>query len=96
MLTRHGVRVISFLGPIRQSADPRPFSVRSEAIAYPALERAVRSGGGEFVSWIDLLPDSSYGTYEDGSQDPFHVREAGHEVIARRCLGLLDGAAGGR
>jgi hypothetical protein len=83
------VRVVAFLGPIRLTADPRPFTLNAEATAYPALERAVRGGGGEFVSWLHALPDSCYGTYEDGSDDAFHVRSAGHAELARRCLGLL-------
>ena len=88
-LTRRGVRVVAFLGPIRLTADPRPFTPNAEAVAYPALERAVRGGGGEFVSWLRALPDSCYGTYEDGSDDAFHVRSAGHAELTRRCLGLL-------
>lgn len=89
VLARRGVRVVAFLGPIRLTADPRPFTPRAEGMAYPALERGVRDGGGEFVSWLELLPDSSYGSYEDGSDDAFHIRSSGHAVLARRVLGRL-------
>ena len=85
-LERRGVRVVNVLAPIRRDITPRPVSVRSESIAYPALERAVREAGGSFESWLDLLPDSCYGRFEDGSDDAFHVSGTGHRLIARRLL----------
>ncbi len=90
VLARRGVRVVVFLGPINLAADPRPFTPHAEAIAYPALERAVHAAGGEFVSWVGLLPDSCYGTYEDGSDDAFHIRSVGHERLARELLDRLE------
>lgn len=89
VLTRSGVRVVGVLNPIRLSAEPRPFTPRAEAVAYPALERAVRGGGGEFLDWVGLLADSCYGAYEDGSDDPFHIRSSGHARLTRDLLGLL-------
>ena len=86
VLHGRGVRVIHFLAPIGRAANPRPFSARAEATAYPALERAVEARGGEFVSWIDLLPGTCYGKYEDGSDDALHIKTAGQERLARRIV----------
>jgi lysophospholipase L1-like esterase len=83
------VRVVHFLTPIDRAANPRPLSARAETVAYPALERAVRASGGEFVPWIDLLPGTCFGKFEDGSDDAFHVKAAGHEILARRIVETL-------
>jgi hypothetical protein len=88
-LRGRGVRVVHYLSPIDQGADPRPFSARAEATAYPALERAVRESGGEFASWVDLLPGAYFGKYEDGSDDALHIKAAGHDTLARLFLDLL-------
>ena len=96
VLCRRGVRVVAFLSPIDLAATPRPFSRRAELNAYPQLERAIRGHGGEFVSWIDLLPPAEYGLYADGSDDAFHIRAAGHDTLARRIVELLAGAPRGR
>lgn len=90
------VRVIDFLAPIDRTANPRPFGARSEAAAYPALKRAVEGRGGEFASWIDLLPGTCFGKYEDGSEDAFHLKAAGHEVLARRIVETLAEPRRGR
>lgn len=96
VLRRRGVRVVAFLSPVDLAARPRPFSRRVEATAGPALERAVRGQGGEFVSWIGLLPHAEFGRYEDGSDDAFHFKAAGHDTLARRILGVLDEGPRGR
>jgi hypothetical protein len=90
VLRRRGVRVVEFLSPVDLTATPRPFSARAEANAYPELERQVRGHGGEFVSWIGLLPHAQYGLYDDGSDDAFHARPAGHDTLAARILERLD------
>jgi hypothetical protein len=92
VLRARGVRVIHFLAPVNRATEPRPFSARSEAVAYPALERAVRARGGEYVSWLDLLPPSCFGRFVDGSADALHIRPAGHTALVRRILALLDEA----
>jgi hypothetical protein len=89
VLREHGVRVIDFLGPIDQAAHPQPFTARAEAVAYPALERAVRSQGGDFEPWFDALPAACFGKFADGSDDAFHIEEAGHEALAQRLLATL-------
>jgi len=89
VLRGRGVRVVHFLTPIDRAANPRPLSARAETVAYPALERAVRASGGEFVPWIDLLPGTCFGKFEDGSDDAFHVKAAGHEILARRIVETL-------
>lgn len=89
VLRGRGVRVVHFLAPIDRAANPRPFSARAEAAAYPALERAVLERGGEFAPWIDLLPGSCFGKYADGSDDAFHVKAAGQELLARRIVETL-------
>ena len=96
MLRGRGVRVIHFLAPIDRTMDPRPFSARAEAVAYPSLERAVRERGGEFAPWIDLLPGTCFGKYEDGSSDAFHLKAAGQELLARRIVETLAQAPRGR
>jgi hypothetical protein len=96
VLRGRGVRVVHFLAPIDQAANPRPFSARAEAAAYPALERAVEERGGEFAPWIDLLPGTCYGKYADGSDDAFHLKAPGQEVLARRIVGALAEAPRGR
>jgi len=96
VLRGRGVRMIHFLAPIHRAANPRPFSARAEALAYPALERAVRERGGEFVSWIDLLPGVCFGKFEDGSIDAFHIRAAGQETLACRIVKTLGEAPRGR
>ena len=90
VLRRRGVRVVGFLSPIDFAATPRPFSRRAEADAYPRLGPAIRDHGGEFVSWIDLLPHAEYGRYLDGSDDAFHIKAAGHDTLAAHILELLD------
>jgi hypothetical protein len=96
VLRRRGVRVVAFLSPIDLAATPRPFSPRAEADAYPKLERAIRDQGGEFVSWLELLPPAQYGRYDDGSPDAFHIRAAGHDTLASRLLEVLDAKPRGR
>ena len=95
VLRRRGVRVVAFLSPIDLTATPRPFSRRAETNAYPALERAIRDHGGEFISWIDLLPPAEYGLYVDGSDDAFHIKAAGHDTLARRLVEILAEAPRG-
>jgi len=90
VLRARGVRVVHFLSPIDPGAEPRPFSARAEAAAYPALERAVRASGGELEKWLDLVPHAGFGRYADGSDDAFHVRAAGHDTLAQRIVGVLD------
>jgi hypothetical protein len=96
VLRGRGVRVVHFLAPIDRTAKPRPFSARAETAAYPALERAVEERGGEFAPWIDLLPGSCFGRYEDGSDDAFHLKAAGQDLLARRIVELLAEAPRGR
>jgi hypothetical protein len=96
VLRGRGVRVVHFLAPIDRTANPRPFSARAEAVAYPALERAVLERGGEFVPWIDLLPGTCFGKYEDGSDDALHIKAAGQEILARRIVETLAGGPRGR
>ena len=96
VLRGRGVRVVEFLSPIDLTATPRPFSRHAEASAYPELERAIRDHGGEFVSWIGLLPHAEYGLYVDGSADAFHVKAAGHDTLAARILQALAAGPPGR
>lgn len=96
VLHGRGVHLVHFLAPIDRTAQPRPFSARAEAVAYPALERAVEARGGEYAPWIDLLPGSCYGKFADGSDDAFHLEAAGHEALARRIVETLAQAPRGR
>jgi hypothetical protein len=96
VLRGRGVRVVHFLAPIDRTAKPRPLSARAESVAYPALERAVRERGGEFVPWIDLLPGSCFGKFEDGSKDAFHIKAAGQETLACHIVETLAEAPRGR
>jgi len=96
VLRGRGVRVVHFLAPIDRTANPQPFSARAETLAYPALERAVRDHGGEFASWIDLLPGSCFGKFADGSDDAVHIKAAGHEILTRRIVETLAEAPHGR
>lgn len=99
-LRARGTRVVCFLSPLDLEATPRPVTPRAEAIAYPVLEREIVANGGEYVSWLRLLPRGAFGRYVDGSEDAFHIKAVGHDTLAARMLARLaspaarpDGAA---
>lgn len=92
-LGRSGVRVVNFLSPINSQVNPRPFSARAEQAAYPALRRAVESGGAAFADYLNLLPGEDFGRYGDGTPDAFHLDQAGHACLGDSLLARLPGVA---
>lgn len=93
VLEREGVRTIDYLSPINGQATPRPFSARAEAVAYPALFRAVAANGSTLVNYVNLLPADDFGRFADGTADAFHIDVTGHQVLADSLLARLGGDA---
>ncbi len=85
-LTRRGVRVVNLLSPVNRAVQSHQFSPHAEAVSYPALQAATNRAGGLFLDLRDAVPLMHYGTFEDGTADPFHFDKAGHALVMEALL----------
>jgi hypothetical protein len=82
ILVDGGACVVNFIAPIDRHVEPRPFTRRAEAVAYPALAEASRTAGAVFTDLLDAMPHEHFGRYEDGTPDAFHFDAGGHALLA--------------